>query len=112
MKYINQNYNFAKNQLFPICRSITGLGIKKSLSLIKKKFPQLKIKKIQSNKKVFDWSIPPEWNVKDAYIIDEKGKKIVDFKKNNLHLVSFSLYLNKTVSKKTLLSHLHFRKDL
>ena len=45
MKYINQNYNFAKNQLFPICRSITGLGIKKSLSLIKKKFPQLKIKK-------------------------------------------------------------------
>jgi len=112
MTFLKNNYLFAKNKLFPICRSITGNGIKKSLFLIKKKFPKLKIKKIESQKKIFDWKVPPEWNVKDAYITDEKGIKIVDFKINNLHLVSFSKRVNKSVIKKNLLKHLHYRKDL
>ena len=86
MNFLKKNYKFAKKSLFPICRSITGNGIQKSLNLIKKKFPDLKIKKIKSKKKVFDWSVPPEWNVKDASITDENDKKIIDFKINNLHL--------------------------
>lgn len=112
MNFIERNYTFAKNDLFPICRSITGNGIKKTLFLIKRKYPLLKIKKIKSNKKVFDWQVPPEWNVYDASIIDESGDKILDFKINNLHLVSFSRRVNKTISKRELLKHLHYRKDI
>ena len=112
MTFLKKNYLFAKNKLFPICRSITGNGIKESLFLIKKKFPKLKIRRIKSQQKIFDWKVPPEWNVKDAYIIDENGIKIVDFKINNLHLVSFSKRVNKSVTKKDLVNHLHYRKDL
>ncbi|MDC0054462.1 DUF4910 domain-containing protein [Candidatus Pelagibacter sp.] len=112
MTFLKKNYLFAKNKLFPICRSITGNGIKESLFLIKKKFPKLKIRKIKSQQKIFDWKVPPEWNVKDASITDDNGIKIVDFKINNLHLVSFSKRVNKSVTKKDLLNHLHYRKDL
>lgn len=112
MNFIKKNFTFAKKDLFPICRSITGNGIKKTLSLIKKKFPKLKINKIKSNTKVFDWAVPPEWDVKDASITDEYGSKIVDFKINNLHLVSFSCRINKFINKTELLNHLHYRKDL
>ena len=75
MTFVKNNYYYVKKKLFPICRSITGEGIKKSLILIKKKFPNLKIKKIKSKKKIFDWNVPPEWNVRDASIIDENGIK-------------------------------------
>ena len=112
MDFIKKNYFLAKKKLFPICRSITGHGIKESLRLIKKKYPKLKIKNIGSSKKVFDWVVPPEWNVKNAYIVDENGNKIINFQDNNLHLVGFSHKINKTIDKKILIKHLHFRKDL
>ncbi len=112
MTFVKNNYYFARKKLFPICRSITGNGIKKSLILIQKKFPRLKIKKIKSQKKIFDWNVPPEWNVRDASITDENGIKIVDFKINNLHLVSFSIRVKRVILKKELLKHLHYRKDL
>ena len=73
-------YNLAKNDLFPICRSITGDGIRKSLSIIKQEFPELKI----LNKiwfKVYDWKVPPEWIIKNAFIKDKNNKIIIDFKK-------------------------------
>ena len=66
-------YNLGK-ALFPINRSITGKGTLKSLKLIQKEIPKLKIKKIKSNSKVFDWKIPPEWNVKKAFVKDKFGK--------------------------------------
>ena len=68
-KIVNHIYNFAKNDLFLICRSITGRGVNKTLKLIKKKFPNLKICKIKSGTKVFDWIVPHEWNIEDAYVI-------------------------------------------
>ena len=74
-------------KLFPICRSITGQGTLKTLKIIKNEIPNLKIKSIKSGSKVFDWNVPDEWNVKDAYVLDKKNKKIINFKKNNLHLV-------------------------
>ena len=89
--------------MFPICRSLTGKGVVKTLKIIKKEFPNLKIKKIKSGTKVFDWNIPPEWNVSDAYILDKKGNKIVDFKKNNLHLLGYSVPVNNTITKNELL---------
>ena len=104
---INKFYNIAKKKIFPICRSLTGIGVRKTLNIIKKEFSNLKIKKIKSGSKVFDWKIPPEWNIKDAYILDKNNKKIVDFKKNNLHLVGYSEPINKYFSKKNLLKKLH-----
>ena len=99
---LNKYYNLAKNILFPINRSITGNGTLKTLKIIKKEIPNLKIKKIKSGSKVFDWTIPDEWNVKEAFILDKFGNKIVDFKNNNLHLVSYSMPYNNTISKKEL----------
>ena len=104
---IKKYFQLAKNSLFPICRSLTGYGIKKTLKILKKEFPKLKIIKIQSGTKVYDWTVPPEWNVKDAYILDKYNNKIVNFKNNNLHLVGYSIPINKFISKKKLFKNIH-----
>ena len=73
-------FKIIKN-LFPICRSITGPGIKKSLTYIENIIPEFKRLKINSGKKVFDWVVPKEWNIQDGYIYDIKNKKkFADFK--------------------------------
>lgn len=104
---IKKFYFIGKKELFSLCRSITGNGTKKTLKIIKKNFSKLKIKKIRSGHKVFDWKIPPEWNIKDAYIIDKNKKKIVDFKKNNLHIINYSTPTNLIINKKQLLKKLY-----
>ena len=82
-------------KLFPINRSILGDGFKKSLKYIKNIHPDMKIKSIKSGTKVFDWVIPKEWNIKEAYILHSSGKKFADFKKNNLHVVGYSCPIDK-----------------
>jgi len=103
-------YTLGKQVLFPICRSLTGFGIRKTLKVIKKEFPRLKIKSIKSGAKVFDWNVPSEWNVSDAYVLDKNRLKIIDFKKNNLHLVGYSTPLKKTLTKKNFFKNLYFLK--
>ena len=97
-------------KLFKIHRSITGQGVEKTLRILKKECSSLKIKAIRSGKRVYDWKIPYEWNIKNAYVVDKKGDKIIDFKKNNLHIVAYSQPLKRYVSKEELLKHLHFYK--
>ncbi len=98
--------NLAK-ALFPINRSITGRGVRKTLKIIKKEYlSNLKIKEVKSGTKVFDWKVPPEWNIKDAYLKDEVGKKIIEFKNSNLHVVSYSTRINRYIKKKDLEKHL------
>jgi len=105
-------YNLIK-KLFPINRSITGKGFRKSLRIIQEYVPNLKIKSIKSGERCFDWTVPKEWDVKDAYIEEyPTGKKIVDFKDNNLHLVSYSIPVEGIFSFEELEKHLHYRKDL
>ena len=104
---VNKYYNLAKNYLFPICRSLTGNGVRKTLHIIKKEFPKLKIHKVKSGRKIFDWQIPSEWNVADAYILDKNNNKIVNFKKNNLHLVGYSSPINTYLKKEKILKRLH-----
>jgi len=94
-------------KLFPINRSITGDGNRKSLKIIKEIIPKIKIIEYKSGSKVFDWKIPPEWNIKDAYVTDNNDKKIIDFKDNNLHLLGYSTPINKIINKNELLKHLH-----
>ena len=99
-------YKFAESIIkFP--RSLTGHGVRRTLHEIKKIIPNLKIKSIKSNTKVFDWRVPKEWKVNDAYIITPDGKKIWNFKKNNLHLLGYSIPINKIVTKKELIKKLY-----
>lgn len=88
-------YKLAK-KLFPINRSITGQGNNKTLRTIKSIIKNLKIKEYKSGQKVFDWKVPDEWNVKEAFV-KYKNKKIIDFKKNNLHLVGYSAPVKKLI---------------
>ena len=85
------------DKLWPICRSITGDGISKSLDIISDHVP-LKIKETKSGTKVNDWVIPKEWNINDAYIKDEFGNIIVNFKDNNLHIMSYSKPIDQWLS--------------
>ena len=104
--YISQVYHLGL-QLFPICRSITGNGVRESLRLIKHHVPNLKITEVKSGTKAFDWIIPPEWNIKDAYVKDQAGNKIIDFKKNNLHIVNYSIPFKGSINKTELFKRIH-----
>jgi len=86
-------------RLYPICRSITGEGVRETIKIINEHIP-IKIYEIPTGKKVFDWEVPKEWNIKDAYIKNSKGKKIVDFKKSNLHVVNYSTPIHKKMTLK------------
>ena len=93
-------------------RSITGEPIRKTLKYIKRKTSKLKILKFRSGTKAFDWIVPDEWNIRDAYIKDTRGKKILDFKKNYLSIVYHSTPIKKWISKKDLLKRIHFDETI
>ncbi len=93
-------------QLYPICRSITGAGIRETLAAIQKRIP-LTVTQVASGTAVFDWTVPQEWNIRDAYIKDASGKRVVDFRQHNLHVVSYSVPVRATFSLNELRPHLH-----
>ena len=98
--------------LFPVCRSITGPGIKKSLKYFELLNPKFKRIKFKSRQKIFDWKIPDEWSISDAYIQDLKSKKkYAKFNVNNLHVLNFSSPINKVVNKKKLFKHIYTIKN-
>src|SRR5262245_40223372 len=85
-------------ELFPICRSITGHGVRKTLRIIQRLLPELIIREVPSGTSCFDWIVPPEWNIHDAYVIDPTGRKIVDFKASNLHVVGYSVPIEREMT--------------
>ena len=91
--------------LYPICRSITGNGVRETLNKIKQHIP-LNISEVPTGTKVFDWKVPKEWNINDAYIKNSKGEKIVDFKKSNLHVLNYSIPIHKKISLTELKEHI------
>ena len=98
-------YAFAE-QLYPVCRSITGQGVRDTLEMVREKVP-LTIYQVPTGTRVFDWEVPREWNIKDAYIKNSKGEKIIDFNKNNLHIVSYSTPVDMTMTLGELKKYLH-----
>ncbi len=100
-------------KLFPICRSITGDGFRKSLNIIKEDLglENLKAFEVPTGTKCFDWEIPKEWNIQDAYIIAPDGSKICDFKVSNLHVLNYSIPIDKEVSLEALQKHLYSLPD-
>lgn len=97
--------------LFPVNRSLSGEGNRITLKYIKDIVPEMQILTFPSGKRVFDWTIPDEWNVVDAYVQTAEGLKIAQFKENNLHLVGYSEPVDVMVDKSELVKHLHFMPD-
>ena len=102
----NDIHKLAK-ELWPYNRSLTGQGVIDTLNQISMHIPDLNIKSVKSGTKVFDWVVPREWSVKEAYIITPSGKKICDFSENNLHLVGYSIPFEGTLSLNELKEHLY-----
>lgn len=97
-------HDFAR-KLFPICRSITGLGIRETLRLIGELIP-LEISEVPTGTEVFDWTVPKEWNIRDAYIQDAQGNRVVDFRRHNLHVLNYSTPVHATMPLEELKQHL------
>lgn len=94
--------------LFFLNRSLSGNGNRETLSYLNRIVPELRLGEIPSGENVFDWIVPDEWNVVDAFIETMQGQRFAEFSKNNLHLVGYSEAINRIVTKSELLSHLYF----
>jgi aminopeptidase-like protein len=99
------------DRLWPICRSITGNGVRESLKILQEIIP-LEIHEVPSGLQAFDWVVPNEWNIRDAYIITPQGKKIAAFSENNLHVVNYSIPVDQEMTWDELQPHVHTRPDL
>jgi aminopeptidase-like protein len=93
------------SELFPICRSITGEGFRRSLRILQQHIP-LQLYEVPSGTAVYDWTVPREWNIRDAYLKNEQGKKVIDFNESNLHIMSYSSPIQKKMSLSELKPHL------
>ena len=99
--------------LFPINRSITGVGNRLTLEIIRDTvLPNLEILEVPSGTTAFDWIVPDEWNVSEAYIVTPTGEKLCDFKKNNLHLMGYSMPFQGVVSLEVLEKHLFSKPEM
>jgi aminopeptidase-like protein len=111
MNNLNQEIKLLFTKLFPICRSITGKGVRDSLSILNE-YTSINIQEIKSGEKCYDWEVPQEWNIRDAFIADDQGKKIISFKENNLHVVSYSTPINKTLCYEELVKKIYYIKHI
>ena len=99
------------DRLFPICRSITGNGVRETLRVLQSICSAMTLHEVPSGTQAFDWTVPKEWNIRDAWIKNSKGEKILDFAKSNLHVMGYSLPVNKDVSLEELLPLIHTQPD-
>ncbi|MBU1587293.1 MAG: DUF4910 domain-containing protein [Actinobacteria bacterium] len=93
--------------LFPICRSLTGDGVRETLAYLQELAPDMQVKSIESGSAVLDWTVPNEWNIRDAYVADESGRRVIDFAESNLHVVGYSTPVDAIVSRAELDEHLY-----
>jgi aminopeptidase-like protein len=97
-------------ELFPICRSITGDGVRQTLASIGQRIP-LEVHEVSSGTQVLDWNVPDEWNIRDAYVAATGGERVIDFRASNLHIVNYSEPVHATMSLEELKPHLHTHAD-
>jgi aminopeptidase-like protein len=97
-------------ELYPICRSITGDGLRETLRIIARHLP-IEVVEVPSGTPVLDWTVPPEWNVRDAYVADASGRRVIDFRRHNLHVVNYSTPIAARMPLAELRPHLHTLPD-
>lgn len=97
-------------RLYPLCRSITGDGVRATLKILGESIP-LQVQEVPSGTEVLDWTIPEEWNIREAFVADSNGRRVIDFAENNLHVVGYSVPIRASVTLKELRSHLHTLPD-
>jgi aminopeptidase-like protein len=97
-------------RLFPLCRSITGDGVRRTLDILAESVP-LTVHEISTGTQVLDWTVPKEWNICDAYVADSDGRRVIDFAESNLHVVGYSVPVHATMSLAALRGHLHSLPD-
>jgi aminopeptidase-like protein len=97
-------------ELFPICRSITGDGVRRSLDIVER-FIELERTEVPSGTRAFDWTIPREWNIEDAYIANEAGERVVDFRASNLHILNYSVPVRAELTLDELKKHIYTLPD-
>jgi aminopeptidase-like protein len=93
------------SELYPICRSITGDGVRKTLRILQQWIP-LEIHEVPTGTPVFDWTVPKEWNIRDAYVLNPKGEKVIDFQQSNLHVLNYSVPIHQKMPLSDLKEHL------
>ncbi|GAA4589180.1 DUF4910 domain-containing protein [Planotetraspora phitsanulokensis] len=93
-------------RLYPLCRSITGDGVRRTLEIVGETIP-LQVHEVPTGTEVLDWTVPKEWNIRDAYVKDPSGAKVIDFAESNLHVVGYSVPVSATMSLDELRGHLH-----
>lgn len=93
-------------ELYPICRSITGNGVRQSLAILGRHIP-IDVTEVPTGTKVFDWTVPKEWNISDAYIENSSGERVVDFRASNLHVLNYSAPVRKVLSLDELKAHIY-----
>lgn len=106
----NEMYALA-GELFPICRSITGNGVRNTLEILKRYLPELTVHEVASGTECFDWTIPDEWNIRDAYLVGPDGRKFAQFSENNLHVLGYSESVDITLSLDDLQDFLYSLPD-
>jgi len=97
-------------RLYPLCRSLTGDGVRETLQLLKEIIP-LKIHEVRTGTRAYDWVVPNEWNVRDAYVLDGRGQRVIDFRVSNLHVAGYSAPVDEKMSRTKLLEHLFSEPD-
>jgi aminopeptidase-like protein len=98
--------------LFPINRSLTGPGVRQTLDYLKNLLPSLTLASIQSGSQVFDWTVPKEWQLRDAYVADQAGRRVIDFASSNLHVVGYSVPFEGWLKLEQLQNHLYSLPDM
>lgn len=98
-------------RMFPICRSITGDGVRDTLSILRQVVPEIALHEVPTGTQVFDWTVPKEWRIRDAWVKNSKGEKIIDFKEHNLHVLGYSTPVDKKVSLAELKQYLYTQPD-
>jgi aminopeptidase-like protein len=97
-------------ELFPICRSITGNGVRQTLAILQQYIP-IEVSEVPSGTPVFDWTVPPEWNIREAYVVGPDGTPVIEFAANNLHVVQYSMPIDAVMPLDELRPHLHSLPD-